>query len=112
MLRSKASGRLGELFVGTGQTQTLGDWGKLGSFASTAPFDLEQQKILDKTLSVVATEFGRSAAFNSGIGRGHQGTAFPMVMAGGGLNHCGAYGVTDNEFMTTAVCSTESTLMP
>lgn len=59
--------------------------------------DLEQQKILDKTLIVVATEFGRPAAFDSGGGRGHQGTAFSMVLAGGGLNHCGAYGVTDDE---------------
>ncbi|MEW4451272.1 DUF1501 domain-containing protein, partial [Bremerella sp. JC817] len=25
----------------------------------------------------------------------HQGSAFTCVLAGGGLNHCGAYGVTD-----------------
>ena len=59
--------------------------------------DLKRLKILDKTLIVVATEFGRPAAFDSGGGRGHQGTAFSMVLAGGGLNHCGAYGVTDDE---------------
>jgi hypothetical protein len=59
--------------------------------------DLERQKMLDKTLIVVATEFGRPAAFDSGGGRGHQGTAFSMVLAGGGLNHCGACGVTDDE---------------
>ena len=59
--------------------------------------DLERQNILHKTLIVVATEFGRPAAFDSGGGRGHQGTAFSMVLAGGGLNHCGAYGVTDDE---------------
>ena len=63
--------------------------------------DLERQKILDKTLIVVATEFGRPAAFDSGGGRGHQGTAFSMVLAGGGLNHCGAYGVTDDECKET-----------
>lgn len=57
--------------------------------------DLEQRKLLDKTLIVVATEFGRPAAFDSGGGRGHQGTAFSMVLAGGGLQHCGAYGCTD-----------------
>ena len=28
-------------------------------------------------------------------GRGHQGTCFSLVLAGGGLKHCGAYGVTD-----------------
>ena len=59
--------------------------------------DLEQRKLLDKTLIVVATEFGRPAAFDSGGGRGHQGTAFSMVLAGGGLNHCGAYGTTDDD---------------
>ncbi len=32
--------------------------------------DLEQRKLLDKTLIVVATEFGRPAAFDSGGGRG------------------------------------------
>ena len=57
--------------------------------------DLEQRQLLDKTLIVVATEFGRPAAFDGGGGRGHQGTAFSMVLAGGGLRHCGAYGVTD-----------------
>ncbi len=59
--------------------------------------DLEQRKLLDKTLIVIATEFGRPAAFDGGGGRGHQGTAFSMVLAGGGLNHCGAYGVTNDE---------------
>ena len=58
--------------------------------------DLEQKRLLDKTLIVVATEFGRPAAFDGRGGRGHQGTCFSMVLAGGGLKHCGAYGVTDD----------------
>jgi len=57
--------------------------------------DLEARKILDNTLIVVATEFGRPPGFDNGGGRGHQSTTFTMVLAGGGLNHCGAYGVTD-----------------
>ncbi|HEX4132375.1 MAG TPA: DUF1501 domain-containing protein [Pirellulales bacterium] len=57
--------------------------------------DLENKGLLEKTLIVVATEFGRPAAFDGGGGRGHQGTAFSLVLAGGGLQHCGAYGVTD-----------------
>jgi hypothetical protein len=69
---------------------------ELDSALSTLIEDLEQRKLLDKTLIVVATEFGRPAAFDSGGGRGHQGTAFSMVLAGGGLNHCGAYGTTDD----------------
>ncbi len=57
--------------------------------------DLEAKKLLDKTLVVVATEFGRPPEFDGKGGRGHQGTAFSMVLAGGGLKHRGAYGTTD-----------------
>jgi uncharacterized protein (DUF1501 family) len=57
--------------------------------------DLKDKRLLDKTLIVVGTEFGRPPEFDGRGGRGHQGTAFSMVLAGGGLNHCGAYGVTD-----------------
>ena len=58
--------------------------------------DLEQQGILDKTLVAVGTEFGRPAAYDARGGRGHQGTCFSLLLAGGGLKHCGAYGVTDD----------------
>jgi hypothetical protein len=57
--------------------------------------DLKKNKLLDKTLVVVGTEFGRPPEFDGRGGRGHQGTTFSMVLAGGGLKHCGAYGVTD-----------------
>ncbi len=57
--------------------------------------DLKANKLLEKTLVVVATEFGRPPEFDGRGGRGHQGTTFSMVLAGGGLKHCGAYGVTD-----------------
>ena len=57
--------------------------------------DLESKDLLDKTLVVVATEFGRPPEFDGRGGRGHQGTTFSMVLAGGGLKHCGAYGTTD-----------------
>lgn len=59
--------------------------------------DLEKQGLLDKTLVAVGTEFGRPAEFDNRGGRGHQGTAFSLILAGGGLNHKGAYGVTDDE---------------
>jgi hypothetical protein len=58
--------------------------------------DLKNQGLLDKTLIAIGTEFGRPPEFDSGGGRGHQGTAFSLVLAGGGLKHCGAYGVTDD----------------
>jgi hypothetical protein len=57
--------------------------------------DLEKHQMLDKTLIVITTEFGRPPEFDSGGGRGHQGSAFTCVLAGGGLKHCGAYGQTD-----------------
>lgn len=57
--------------------------------------DLENRKMLDKTLIVITTEFGRPPEFDSGGGRGHQGSAFTCVLAGGGLKHTGAYGQTD-----------------
>lgn len=57
--------------------------------------DLQRCKMLDKTLIVITTEFGRPPEFDSGGGRGHQGSAFSCVLAGGGLAHTGAYGQTD-----------------
>jgi len=49
----------------------------------------------NQTLIVISTEFGRPPEFDSGGGRGHQGTAFTCVLAGGGLAHLGAWGETD-----------------
>ncbi len=57
--------------------------------------DLEARKRLDKTLIVVATEFGRPPEFDGGGGRGHQGTAFSGLLAGGGLKLGQAIGETD-----------------
>ena len=58
--------------------------------------DLEEKRLLDKTLIVITTEFGRPPEFDSGGGRGHQGAAFTCVLAGGGLRHRGAWGETDD----------------
>lgn len=57
--------------------------------------DLEARGLLEKTLIAIGTEFGRPGVFDSRGGRGHQAELFTMVLAGGGLNHCGAYGVSD-----------------
>lgn len=57
--------------------------------------DLESRSILDKTLIVITTEFGRPPEFDGGGGRGHHGQAFSCVLAGGGLKHHGAFGETD-----------------
>ncbi len=63
---------------------------------STLINDLKAHGLLDKTLIVVNTEFGRPSEFDGGGGRGHQGSAFSVVLAGGGLKHHGAWGVTDD----------------
>ncbi len=68
---------------------------ELDQAMSALILDLEAHKMLDKTLIVVTTEFGRPPQFDGGGGRGHQGRAFSCVLAGGGLRHCGAYGETD-----------------
>jgi hypothetical protein len=57
--------------------------------------DLERNKLLDRTLVVIATEFGRPPEFDAGGGRGHQAEAFSCVLAGGGLRTGRAIGQTD-----------------
>lgn len=62
---------------------------------ATLVTDLEQKKILDKTLIVVASEFGRPAGFDAGGGRGHHSKCFSVALAGGGLNNGITVGTTD-----------------
>jgi len=62
--------------------------------------DLESRSMLEKTLIIINSEFGRPAQFDSGGGRGHHSKCFSMVLAGGGLRHCGGYGVSDHVAMT------------
>ena len=62
---------------------------------ATLVTDLESRKLLDKTLIVVGTEFGRPASFDGGGGRGHHSKCFSMVLAGGGLRTGQAIGTSD-----------------
>lgn len=57
--------------------------------------DLEKEKLLEKTLVAVSTEFGRPAEFDSGGGRGHQSETFSTFFAGGGLRTGQVIGETD-----------------
>tara|TARA_Y100001934_G_scaffold277941_1_gene377992 strand:- start:333 stop:1634 length:1302 start_codon:yes stop_codon:yes gene_type:complete len=57
--------------------------------------DLEKHRLLDKTLIVVASEFGRPPEFDSGGGRGHWSKSFSVAMAGGGLKTGQAIGESD-----------------
>jgi hypothetical protein len=62
---------------------------------ATLVLDLEEKQLLDKTLILVNTEFGRPAGFDGGGGRGHHSKAFSAVLAGGGLRTGQAIGTTD-----------------
>jgi hypothetical protein len=57
--------------------------------------DLERHKLLDTTLVVISTEFGRPAEFDAQGGRGHQSAAFSTLFAGGGIRSGRAIGQTD-----------------
>jgi hypothetical protein len=62
---------------------------------STLISDLKTNALLDRTLVVVATEFGRPPEFDSGGGRGHHAKAFSALLAGGGLRTGQVVGATD-----------------
>ena len=68
---------------------------QLDQALATLVKDLENHKLLDKTLIVVSSEFGRPPEFDAGGGRGHYSKAFSVVLAGGGLRNGRAVGVTD-----------------
>ena len=69
---------------------------QLDKSLTTLVTDLEEHKLLDKTLIVVASEFGRPPEFDAGGGRGHWSTAFSVAMAGGGLKTGQIIGETDD----------------
>jgi len=59
--------------------------------------DLENRGLLDSTLVVLATEFGRTPQIQArnNNGRGHHPSAFSYLMAGGGVKGGFVYGKTD-----------------
>ena len=59
--------------------------------------DLEQRGLLDSTLVVLTTEFGRTPCINSMAGRDHWPQAFSIVMAGGGIKPGRTIGATDSQ---------------
>ncbi|HEX5103150.1 MAG TPA: DUF1501 domain-containing protein [Pirellulaceae bacterium] len=63
--------------------------------------DLRQRGMLDDTLVILNTEFGRtpyaeSAGDKAGAGRDHNADAFSVWLAGAGLKHGLAYGTSDD----------------
>ncbi|MDX2038356.1 MAG: DUF1501 domain-containing protein [Isosphaeraceae bacterium] len=57
--------------------------------------DLDRRGLLDSTLVVVNSEFGRTPKINAGGGRDHWPRVFSIVMAGGGIKRGQVYGASD-----------------
>lgn len=57
--------------------------------------DLKQRGLLDETLIVWASEFGRTPGSQNGDGRDHHPYGFSVWMAGGGIRSGIAHGATD-----------------
>ena len=75
-----------------------GYWGEvLDGGAAALIQDLRQRGMLDETLVMCTTEFGRQPAGqgNAGKGRDHNAGAFTAWMAGGGIRPGVGYGATD-----------------
>lgn len=77
-----------------------GYWGRvLDGGAAALIRDLKARGMLDETLVICTTEFGRQPAAqskkNTGKGRDHNADAFTAWMAGGGIKGGVSYGATD-----------------
>lgn len=59
--------------------------------------DLDARGLLQETLVVLATEFGRTPDIDQDQGRNHYPKAFSCLLAGGGIRGGVAYGATDAE---------------
>ena len=76
-----------------------------GAFESQAPQfdvafarlikDLDERGMLDTTLVLVSSEFGRTPRINSTNGRDHYPRVFSVAMAGGGVKKGFVYGKSD-----------------
>lgn len=61
--------------------------------------DLDRRGLLDSTLVLVLTEFGRTPKINNRYGRDHWGRGFSIAMAGCGLQHGGVIGAMSDDGM-------------
>jgi uncharacterized protein (DUF1501 family) len=57
--------------------------------------DLNQRGLLDSTLVMVTTEFGRTPKINGTAGRDHYPKVFSIVLAGGGIKRGHVHGASD-----------------
>jgi hypothetical protein len=57
--------------------------------------DLESKGMLDSTLIMISSEFGRTPKINASAGRDHWPKVFSVVLAGGGIKQGSIYGKSD-----------------
>lgn len=66
------------------------------AFAATVA-DLHHRGMLESTLIIVFSEFGRTPNINNRFGRDHWGKSWSVVVAGCGVQHGGVYGKTNDD---------------
>lgn len=71
--------------------------------------DLTARGLLDETLVVLTTEFGRTPKINKNKGRDHYPKAFSTLLAGGGIKGGTVYGKTDENGMLPIENSVDTT---
>ena len=69
--------------------------GNLDQAVGTLLKDLAARGLLDDTLVVLATEFGRSPTINYNVGRDHHPAVFSALLAGAGIKGGQVYGKSD-----------------
>ena len=57
--------------------------------------DLDRRGLLDSTLLMISSEFGRTPKINGSAGRDHWPKVFSIVLAGGGIKKGFVYGSSD-----------------
>ena len=57
--------------------------------------DLDERGMLDRTMVMMSSEFGRTPRINANAGRDHYPRVFSVAMAGGGFNGGMVYGASD-----------------
>ena len=73
-----------------------GNCGKVDQPIAALLTDLKQRGLLDETLVVWASEFGRTPGGQGSNGRGHHNFGFSIWMAGGGIKGGVVHGSTDD----------------
>jgi hypothetical protein len=71
--------------------------GNLDKAMAALIVDLKTRGLLDHTLVVLGTEFGRTPRINQNAGRDHHPAAFSGVLAGGGIRGGQFYGTSDED---------------